>query len=187
MKYDIILAGVGGQGVLSLAAIIATAAMKSGLQVRQSEVHGMAQRGGSVLAHLRISDRPIVSDLIARGRADMVLGMEPMETLRYADYLSADGVLVTASEPFVNIPDYPDVETILSAIRSAPKYRLREAKTTGSIKAANIVLVGAASEFIPVSEGAVFEAIESIFGRKGADVVELNRKAFVLGREGAPA
>ena len=124
MKYDIILAGVGGQGVLSIAAIIASAAMKSGLSVRQSEVHGMSQRGGGVSAHLRLSDTVIASDLIPQGKADMILAMEPMESLRYLPWLGAKGVLLTAAEPFVNINNYPEIETIYKTIDSLPDSRI---------------------------------------------------------------
>ena len=116
MKYDIILAGVGGQGVLSVAAGIATGAMLQGLNVRQSEVHGMAQRGGAVMSHLRISDEEIPGDLVGLGNADMILSMEPLESLRYLGYLSKTGKLVTASEPVINIPDYPDKDRVLSKV-----------------------------------------------------------------------
>ena len=112
MKYDIILAGVGGQGVLSIAAIIAQAAMADGLQVRQSEVHGMSQRGGGVQAHLRISDERISSDLIPTGSANMILSLEPMESLRYLSWLSRCA-LITAADPFVNIPNYPEIEKFM--------------------------------------------------------------------------
>jgi indolepyruvate ferredoxin oxidoreductase beta subunit len=121
MKKDIILAGVGGQGVLSIAAIIARAAVDSGFAVRQSEVHGMAQRGGAVLAHLRISDGPIATDLVSQGGADLIIAMEPLESLRYAAWLSPQGALVTASEPFVNIPDYPALDTITTVIKRFPQ------------------------------------------------------------------
>ncbi|MBO4731994.1 MAG: indolepyruvate oxidoreductase subunit beta, partial [Spirochaetaceae bacterium] len=148
MKYDIILAGVGGQGVLSIAAIIASAAMKSGLSVRQSEVHGMSQRGGGVSAHLRLSDATIASDLIPKGGADMILSMEPMESLRYLPWLGAKGVLLTAAEPFVNINNYPEIETIYKTIDSLPDSRILKtaelAKEAGNIKCENMVLIGAA-------------------------------------------
>jgi indolepyruvate ferredoxin oxidoreductase beta subunit len=187
IKYDIILAGVGGQGVLSLAAIIATAAAEAGLEVRQSEVHGMAQRGGAVLSHLRISSEPIFSDLIPRGTADMVLSMEPMESLRYTDFLSPKGVLVTASETFVNIPVYPELEPLLARIKALPGSRIVDAKAlaqqAGSPRAQNMVLVGAASNSLPMDQEVMLRAIGSIFGRKGDEVVALNRKAFALGRD----
>ena len=108
MKKDIILAGVGGQGILSIATIIGEAATNANVQLKQAEVHGMSQRGGDVQSNLRLSNEEIYSDLIPKGKADMIIAMEPMEALRYADCLSADGVIITSSAPFVNIPNYPD-------------------------------------------------------------------------------
>jgi indolepyruvate ferredoxin oxidoreductase beta subunit len=189
MKYDVILAGVGGQGVLSVAAIIALGAMKDGLSVRQSEVHGMAQRGGSVQAHLRLSDRIIVSDLIGKASADMILSMEPIESLRYLAYIKADGVLVSSTDPVKNIPTYPDPESIYAKIRALPSARLIEAaalaRQAGSVRSTNMVMVGAASAYLPVEEKSLLAAIDELFSRKGEKVVQLNRKAFQMGRETA--
>src|SRR5512138_2857743 len=128
MKYDIILAGVGGQGVLSVSAIIASSAMKEGLAVKQSEVHGMSQRGGAVLANLRLSDRPIASDLISLGAASMILSMEPLESLRYLPYLNPAGTIITASDPMVNIADYPALDGLLASIRTLPNASLVDAE-----------------------------------------------------------
>jgi indolepyruvate ferredoxin oxidoreductase beta subunit len=184
MKKDIILAGVGGQGVLSIAAIIARAAVKAGLSVRQSEVHGMAQRGGAVLAHLRIADGAVFSDLVPQGAADLIISMEPLESLRYAVWLSPEGVLVTAAEPFVNIPDYPAIDTIKSTIETFPCFRIVEAaalaKEAGLAKAVNMVMVGAASPFLPVGADILEDTITELFASRG--VAEANRKAFALGR-----
>jgi indolepyruvate ferredoxin oxidoreductase beta subunit len=110
MKNDIILSGVGGQGILSIAAAIGLAAVESELFLKQSEVHGMSQRGGDVQSHLRLSDKSIASDLIPYGRADLIISVEPMESLRYLPWLSKDGWLVTSSNPYINIPDYPPPE-----------------------------------------------------------------------------
>jgi indolepyruvate ferredoxin oxidoreductase beta subunit len=186
MKFDIILAGVGGQGVLSLAAIIATGAMKDNLKVRQSEVHGMAQRGGAVLSHLRLSDSDISSDLVPKGTASLILGMEPLEVLRYVDFLSFDGGIVTASEPFINISDYPpNVETIYEKIRKFNKHKIVNsvelAKQSGSSRAANMVIIGAAANLMPVKKESLKAAIEQLFSAKGSDVVNINLKAFDLG------
>ncbi len=185
MKNDIILCGVGGQGVLSLAAIIARTAISQGLVVRQSEVHGMAQRGGAVLAHLRIADGPIASDLVPRGGADLILSMEPVESLRYLDWLSPTGALVTAAEAFRNIPDYPDLDLIHSTIRKLPRYRLVEAerlaKEAGLARSVNMVMVGAASPFLPVSAEALKGTICEMFATKAPDVVTANQAAFEAG------
>jgi indolepyruvate ferredoxin oxidoreductase beta subunit len=189
MKKDIILAGVGGQGVLSIAAIIAHAAVKKGLEVRQSEVHGMAQRGGAVLAHLRLSDRAIASDLVPRGEADLVISMEPLESLRYAAWLSPSGVLVTASEPFINIPDYPPVESITQMIALFPQYRIVEAaalaKKAGMARAVNMVMVGAASPFLPLEAALLEGTIDERFAAAGPAIAGANREAFSLGRKAA--
>ena len=187
MKYDVILAGVGGQGVLSVAAVIALGAKNSGLLVRQSEVHGMAQRGGAVQAHLRLSDRSIVSDLIGKASADMILSMEPIESLRYLEYLKPEGVLITASDPVRNIPNYPDPEGICERIRTLPSsYLIRAAdlaQEAGSARCTNMVMVGAASAYLPVEETNLLAAIEELFSRKGKKVVEMNEAAFTLGRD----
>jgi indolepyruvate ferredoxin oxidoreductase beta subunit len=187
VKRDIILAGVGGQGVLSIAAIIAHAAVSAGLNVRQSEVHGMAQRGGAVLAHLRISDGPIASDLVPRGGADLIIAMEPLESLRYAAWLGPKGALVTASEPFVNIPDYPAPEAVTGVIKRFPVYRLVDAsalaKKAGHIRAVNMVMTGAASPFLPVSAETLENTISAMFAAKAPELAEINSKAFKLGRE----
>jgi indolepyruvate ferredoxin oxidoreductase beta subunit len=189
MKKDIILAGVGGQGVLSIAAIIAQAAVAEGLLVRQSEVHGMAQRGGAVLAHLRLSDREIASDLVPQGGADMIISMEPLESLRYAAWLSPEGALVSAAEPLVNIGDYPAIEEVLAAIRGFPLFRLVEAaglaRQAGLPRAVNMVMVGAASPFLPIKTKTLENAIASMFAAKEAAVADANTKAFKLGREAA--
>jgi indolepyruvate ferredoxin oxidoreductase beta subunit len=188
MKYDMILAGVGGQGVLSVAACIATGALKAGLALRQSEVHGMAQRGGAVQAHLRLSDRPISSDLVPRGAAHMILGMDPLESLRFLSYLSPAGVLVSSAEPYDNIPDYPPAAELLEAIRRLPRHRLVDAgaiaREAGSPRAANMVLVGAASAFLPLEARHLEQAIAEMFAGKGQDVVEANLRAFAAGKDG---
>jgi indolepyruvate ferredoxin oxidoreductase beta subunit len=186
VKYDIVLAGVGGQGVLSLAAAIATAAMREGLALRQSEVHGMAQRGGGVSAHLRMSSSRVASDLIPRGGADMILSMEPLEALRCLPWLREGGVLVSAAEPLVNIPDYPDLEGLHAAIRSLGRSVLVQvqelAKAAGNARAANTVLVGAASPHLPIKPESLEEAIREAFAQKGRATVEANLAAFRAGR-----
>jgi indolepyruvate ferredoxin oxidoreductase beta subunit len=187
MTFDIVLAGVGGQGVLSLSSIIAAGALEEGLFVKQSEVHGMAQRGGSVTAHLRLSDRPIASDLVPFGRASMVLSLEPLESLRFIEYLSPDGLIVTATDPVVNIPNYPPLEDLLGAIRSQPRAVLVEAarlaKAAGLARATNMVMAGAAAPWLPLGAASIERCIRAQFGRKGATVVDQNMAAFRAGQE----
>ncbi len=185
-SFDIILAGVGGQGVLSVAAVVSLAALKDGYKLRQSEVHGMSQRGGAVVANMRISTSDIESDLIPKGNADVILSMEPLEALRYLDYLKPDGILITAAEPYVNIPDYPDLEEILGKIKEIDSSVIIKAndlaKEAGSLRAVNMVLVGALSKSIPVSYDKIKEAAAELFNRKGEKVVDINLKALELGR-----
>ncbi|MBC8327897.1 MAG: indolepyruvate oxidoreductase subunit beta [Planctomycetes bacterium] len=186
MKYDILLAGVGGQGLLSMAVIIASAAMKNGYFVKQSEVHGMSQRGGAVLANLRISDQPIHSDIIARGDADMILSLEIMEGLRYLDYLAADGTMLTSTGRVENIGDYPAQEEIVDRIQQLPHTCLVQAddlaKEAGTVLAGNMAMVGAASVFLPLEAEGLEIQIERLFRPKGGKVVETNLRAFRLGR-----
>jgi indolepyruvate ferredoxin oxidoreductase beta subunit len=187
MKNDIILSGVGGQGILTIASAIGLAAVECNLFLKQSEVHGMSQRGGDVQSHLRLSDRKIASDLIPYGNADIILSVEPMESLRYLPWLSENGWLVTNSSPFSNISDYPPVEEILSEIRKIKNHIIVEAdaiaKGCGSLKSGNIVMLGAASPFIEIPYKNLENAISNLFSRKGEEVVEMNLKALRAGRD----
>ena len=189
MKKDIILAGVGGQGILSIAAIIGTAAVKAGLYLKQAEVHGMSQRGGDVQSNLRISDEPIASDLIPVGKADLIISVEPMEALRYVPMLSAEGWMITNTTPFNNIPDYPAIEEILEVIESQPYHIKLDAesiaKQIGSVKSANVVILGAATPFLGLSYAQIEDAIRTMFGRKGEDIVNMNLAALKAGRDQA--
>jgi len=186
MKTDVVLAGVGGQGVLSIAAIIAVAAVDSGLHLKQTEVHGMSQRGGAVQSHLRVADRPIHSDLIADGTADLLIAMEPMEALRYLPSLAAGGAVVTERAPLVNIPDYPPLDAVYAALEALPRVWIVDAEAIArdmrASRAANVVLLGAAAPFLPVATEALEAAIGVVFGRKGETVVEQNLAAFRRGR-----
>ena len=186
MKLDIKLCGVGGQGILSIATIIAEAATAAGLHLKQAEVHGMSQRGGDVQSDLRLSTEPIWSDLIARGGADMILSMEPMEALRYLPYLAADGIIVTSSKPVVNIPNYPDQAAVLAEIDAMPhsvRLDIEEmARDNGLPKGANVVLLGMAAPFIKLLEPQQLrDAVARVFAPKGEAVVAANLKAFDLG------
>jgi len=191
MQCDIVLAGVGGQGILSIATILDRVALAEGLNLKQAEVHGMAQRGGAVQSHLRFSDRPIASDLIPRGGADLILSVEPMEAIRYLDFLKEDGAVVSSASPFVNIPNYPPIEEILGAIREVKNHVLVDtralAKQAGNARTENTVMLGAASPFLPLPEERIIDEIAAAFTAKGEKVVEANRRAFDLGRDAALA
>ncbi|HPC98074.1 MAG TPA: indolepyruvate oxidoreductase subunit beta [Bacteroidales bacterium] len=185
MKSDIILAGVGGQGILSIAAAIGLAAASNRLFVKQSEVHGMSQRGGDVQSHLRISDRKIYSDLIPKGKADIIISVEPMEALRYLPWLSESGWIVSNSVPYVNIPSYPPAEEITAEIKKIRNSILFDAESVardcGSVRSANMVILGAAAPFIGLPLTEIEKAVAGLFASKGEEVVKINLKAFRAG------
>lgn len=187
MKSNIILSGVGGQGILTIATIIGYAALDSGLQLKQSEVHGMSQRGGDVQSHLRISDKQIFSDLIPAGAADIIASVEPMESLRYLPFLSKEGWLITNTKPFVNIPNYPDIDKVLAEVEKLPRHILIDAdgiaKEMGASRAMNMIMLGAISRFINIPYEKFQKGIRYIFERKGEDVTNINLKAMDKGRE----
>jgi indolepyruvate ferredoxin oxidoreductase beta subunit len=187
MKKDIILAGVGGQGIISIAAIIGYAALEQGMYLKQSEVHGMSQRGGEVMSNLRISHHDIASDLIPFGQADMIISIEPLESLRYLPYLSSEGWLVTNTTPFNNIPNYPDMELVMAEVQKVPHHIALEAdaiaKAAGSVKATNIVILGAASPFLGMAFEKLEESIRFTFRKKGDKIIDLNLAALKAGRD----
>ena len=187
MKNDIILSGVGGQGILSIATIIGLAAVANNIFLKQSEVHGMSQRGGDVQSHLRLSGKPVSSDLIPYGKADLIISVEPMESLRYLPWLSDEGWLVTNSNPFINIPDYPSLNEILKEIEKIENHVIIDAdgiaKEAGSARSGNIVILGAASPYIDMPFASLENAVKELFGRKGNQIVEANLKALRAGRE----
>ncbi|CCX44324.1 MAG: indolepyruvate oxidoreductase subunit beta [Muribaculaceae bacterium] len=191
MKTDIVLAGVGGQGILSIATILANAALAENLHIKQAEVHGMSQRGGDVHSMLRLSSDPIASDLIRRGTADLVVSLEPMEALRYVPFLSKKGWIVTNTVPFLNIEKYPEMETVMADLERHGNVVAFDvdtvAKEVASPRTSNMVLLGAASPFIELDADAIERAIATVFGPKGDAIVEMNVKAFRAGRERALA
>jgi len=189
MKTDIILCGVGGQGILSIATVIGEAATACGLQLKQAEVHGMSQRGGDVQSNLRLSTDPIWSDLIPKGQADLIISMEPMEALRYLPYLSVGGRIVTASKPLVNIPDYPEMEAVDAELSALPVTKLDIEAVALEHKiprGANMILLGMTAPFLGIlPPQALREAVARVFAPKGEAVVEADLKAFDLGLEAA--
>ncbi len=190
MKLDIILAGVGGQGILSVATIIGEAAMNEGWQIKQAEVHGMSQRGGDVQSNLRISDQTIHSDLIPLGKADVIISLEPMEALRYLPYLNKEtGWIITSSTPFVNINNYPAAEQLDAEYGKFPRVvRIdveKLAKDNGSPRSANVILLGAAQKALGIEYQKLEDAVHRVFARKGEAVVEANVNALKVGLENA--
>lgn len=188
MHKNIILAGIGGQGILTLAAIVDHAAMQSGLQIKQAEVHGMSQRGGAVQSHLRISDKEIYSDLIPKGKADLIVSLELMESLRYLPFLAKDGIIITATETVKNIPDYPKEEQIVQQIKDSGFNHIfvdarKTAREAGSPKVENVVMIGLASKFLGIEKHQFQNSLKELFADKGDNIVALNLKAFDLGEE----
>ena len=186
MKQDIILAGVGGQGILSIATVVGSAALEQGLHLKQAEVHGMSQRGGDVQSNLRLSSDPIYSDLIPRGAADLIVSLEPLEALRYIPYLAPEGWIITNTVPFENIPDYPPMDQVMGALNKLPRVIAIDvdaiAKEVGSPRSANMVLLGATASVLGILDpDKLRDGIRRIFGRKGEEIVEANIKAFDAG------
>ena len=191
MQTDIILSGVGGQGILSIAAVIGEAAVHQDLYMKQAEVHGMSQRGGDVQSNLRISDKPIYSDLISKGKANLILSLEPMESLRSLPYLAPRGWIVTNSTPLINITNYPEAAELQKALDAVPNKVVFDvdhiAKEIGSIRVANMVMLGAATPFLGIAYEEIENGIKRIFERKGPDIVALNLKALAAGKRIADA
>jgi indolepyruvate ferredoxin oxidoreductase beta subunit len=187
MKKDIILAGVGGQGILSIAAVIGMAAVESGMYLKQAEVHGMSQRGGAVQSHLRISDQAIASDLIPEGECDMILSVEPMEALRYLPFLGKEGWVVSSTKTFQNIEDYPGEEELFNEFKKIQNHKLIDAseiaRKLGTQKVSNIVMLGAAASQLGLSLDRLEGALSSLFGRKGEEIVQLNIEALRAGQK----
>ena len=187
MKKDIILAGVGGQGIISIAAIIGFAALEEGLNLKQSEVHGMSQRGGDVQSNMRISDKEIASDLIPYGKADCIISVEPLESLRYLPFLTSNGWIITSTKPYINIPNYPELEKILAEIDKIPHHIALDAdavaKEAGSSKTANVVILGASSPFLDIPYEKLENSIRFIFRKKGDEIIQKNLNALRAGRD----
>lgn len=188
MKKDIILAGVGGQGILSIATVIGQAALAEGWYLKQAEVHGMSQRGGEVQSHLRISTEPIWSDLIPQGKADIILSLEPLEALRYVPWLAPEGCVVTSSVPFRNIDNYPDIDQVYTAVKACPRHILIDTdalvkEINAPVQAANMVLLGAAIPMLGIEPEIMKTALQKVFARKSEAVVETNIRALMAGYE----
>jgi indolepyruvate ferredoxin oxidoreductase beta subunit len=185
MQKNIILAGVGGQGILSIAAVIDQAALKEGLEIRQAEVHGMSQRGGAVQSHLRIADHAIYADLIALGTADLILSVEPLEALRYLPWLAPGGRVVTSLDPFVNMPGYPPMEEIVAELgrtdRPVLVHAADIARESGSARASNMVMLGAGAPFTGIAPEKLEAGIEALFASKGRETIDINIRAFRKG------
>ena len=187
MKRDTILSGVGGQGILSVSFLICDAALKRGWSFKQAEVHGMAQRGGAVQSHLRLSDKPIHSDLIPHGQANLILSVEPLEVFRYLPYLNSDGIVITSTDPFINIPNYPEQEELDGLLEKLPNKILVNAKKIaaelGNPRVSNTIMLGAAASTLGFEPDEFDAGLNILFGRKGEKIVDVNKKAVRAGYE----
>jgi len=186
MEKNLILAGVGGQGILSIAFVIDNAALEAGYEFKQAEVHGMSQRGGAVQSHLRYADHPIRSDLIPTGRVDMVLSVEPLEVLRYWKTLSPHGWVVSSITPYINIPDYPEMDGLLEQLVSFSNVVLVDAgkiaQAAGNLRAQNMATLGAASPLLDFEDEQLLKYVRVLFGAKGEKIVAVNERAYRYGK-----
>jgi indolepyruvate ferredoxin oxidoreductase beta subunit len=185
VNFDVVLAGVGGQGVLSMAYVIDHAAVDAGFHLKQPEVHGMAQRGVAISAHVRMSDVPVASDTIPDGTARAVLAVEPLEALRYTKLLSPDGWVVTDVTPLVNMAGYPNPSALFEVLFRVPHLvavdATKLALKAGAMKAQNMVVVGAASPLLPVTQAQLERHVAGLFEKKGERLVKSNLAAFRMG------
>lgn len=188
-EFDLVIVGVGGQGAILASDILGMAAVNEGLPVQASETHGMAQRGGSVINHVRLDCR--YGSLIPAGRADALLGLEPAEALRAVDFLSPDGIAVVNTNPVFPITVlsgasmYPEVDAVLDDLNSRCRHLVpldadRIAIEAGHPLTANVALIGALSNFLPLDVRSLEESISNLVP---PGTVEVNLKAFRLGRE----
>lgn len=186
-KCDIVIVGVGGQGVILISEIIGRAALKAGLPVRAAETHGMAQRGGSVINHTRLGC--IYGPMVPEGGADLLVALEPAEALRYGRYLSSGGVALVNTKPVLPTTvttghfRYPDIEEILAPLRGVGRVismnATEIAERAGNSQTANIVMLGAMSRFMPIEEALILDALRDSVPAKYIDV---NLKAFEMGK-----
>lgn len=187
LKCDMVIVGVGGQGVILISEIIGRAALRAGIPVRAAETHGMAQRGGSVINHTRLGC--VYGPMVPEGGADILLALEPAEALRYGRYLSRGGVALVNTKPVLPTTvttgqfRYPDIEEILAPLRSVARViainATEIAERAGNPQTANIVMLGAMSRFMPIEEALLLDALrDSVPGK----YIDANVRAFELGK-----
>ena len=184
--HGIVLSGVGGQGVLSLAQILLEALRRSGLHALQSEIHGMSQRGGSVHAQVCFSEAALTSPILDEGGADLLIALEPLEALRYVSMLRLDGHLVVSEEPQMDMAGYPPLDDVYAALKAVRGVHLIDtedlARSLNHRQAGGMALLGMASRFLPVDDAVWRDVISQRFESKGARVMEKNLEAFEAGR-----
>jgi indolepyruvate ferredoxin oxidoreductase beta subunit len=186
-RFDLVIAGVGGQGTILASDIIGRTAVKENMPVRAAETHGMAQRGGSVVNHVRLGCE--LGSMIPRKGADVLLALEPSEALRYLEYLSDDGIVIVNTDPILPVTvtsglcSYPDVNAIIENLGRGHEVKAFNAtglaKEAGNIQAMNVVMVGAVSNYLPLSADIMLECVRELVPPKTTDI---NVRAFELGR-----
>lgn len=185
--YGLVVAGVGGQGALTIAQIILGAAWMDGYHVLQSEVHGMSQRGGEVSAHIIFSKDPVMSPTIEEGDADLLLGLEPLETLRHLTYLKKEANIITSITTIENMENYPTSKKILNLLKSIDGVIMIDsdliAEEIHFSHGGNITLLGYASNYLPVNGEVWDKAIKERFKNKGNKIVDKNLLAFKTGKK----
>lgn len=187
-KFDLLITGVGGQGAILASDIIGKAAVTAGLSVRAAETHGMAQRGGSVVNHIRIGED--YGSMIPKKGADLMLALEPMEAVRYLEFLKDGGIIIVNTQPVVpvtvtsGLAEYPEVLDILKVL--SEKYVVKAfnanelAFEAGNRLAMNVVMVGAASSYLPIPKEILVESVKALVPQK---TIEVNLRAFEMGRQ----
>jgi indolepyruvate ferredoxin oxidoreductase beta subunit len=185
--FDLVIAGVGGQGTILASDIIGKAAVKEGLPVMAAETHGMAQRGGSVVNHLRIGCE--LGSLIPLKSADALIALEPSEALRYIEYLSDEGIVIVNTEPVLpvtvtsGISSYPDMGEIIDYLEQRFTVKafnaVQLAKEAGHVQSMNTVMIGAVSKYLPLSKDVLLDCVKASVPKR---TVDINIKAFGIGR-----
>ncbi len=187
-ECDIVIVGVGGQGVILISDVLGRAAVKAGMPVRGAETHGMAQRGGSVINHTRLGCR--FSPMVPSGSADVLLALEPAEALRFGHYLSRDGVALINTEPVLPVSVtmgksvYPGLEDLVAPLREICKEvktldATSLARKAGTSPAMNVVMLGALSKYTPIKEELLLDALCDVVPKKYLDA---NKRAFQIGK-----
>ena len=189
-NVDFLLCGVGGQGTILASDVLTQVGVQAGYDAKKAEVHGMAQRGGSVTSHVRWAEK-VYSPLIAKGEVDVLVAFEKLEALRHIEFLRPGGTVVVNDHEIIPITvtsggaEYPDdehIRSVLAQVTGDVRWvdGMTIAEELGNVRVANVVLLGALSSLLDVPESIWLEVIEK---RVPARYVELNRSAFRRGRE----
>lgn len=182
----VIVAGVGGQGAITVSQLILGAAWKSGYYTLQSEVHGMSQRGGSVNAQILFDKKEVTSPVIMEGRGDLLIGLEPLETLRYLNLLDEGAFVISSVSPIKNMMTYPEIGKIIAELKKIPGVLLIDTEKLSveldNKNAGNMILLGVASKHLPFEDNTWYEVINERFEGKSEVLIKKNIEAFEYGK-----